>query len=183
MKKDKTLFVIDLGLAKEFRERDTGAHIKYQTDKPLLGTGRYMSINAHKRHEQSRRDDLEAIGYLFMYFLNGRLPWMGIDADNNVQRNEMIREKKERIPLSELTNPHPHEFAFYLSYCRKLGFADDPDYNYLRKLFEKCAIRRNILLDDNFDWGNKGVGDAVDIKSVTSSNLKQRASRKSVMSG
>ena len=59
-----------------------GSHIKYREGKSLTGTARYTSINTHKGIEQSRRDDLEAIAYVFIYMVKGVLPWMNLKSKN-----------------------------------------------------------------------------------------------------
>lgn len=77
--------VIDLGLCKYWRE-ENGRHIAFQEGKCLTGTVRYMSINNHMGHEQSRRDDLEAVGYMLIYFFKGQLPWQGIQAESVAEK-------------------------------------------------------------------------------------------------
>lgn len=175
--KDKKLMIIDFGLAKRYIEN--GRHIKYATGKSLTGTCRYMSINCHKGIQQSRRDDLESIGYIFIYFLHGSLPWSGINATSK-ERNKLVCEKKEEITPEKLAEGHPVEFAQYLRTVRKLKFDSNPDYDSLRQLFIRCAKANNLILDSSYDWDSKlGASDSEgEIKPQTESNRKQRSERK-----
>lgn len=129
------LFLIDFGLAKKYRDFNSRQHITYREDKNLTGTARYASINAHLGIEQSRRDDLESLGYVMMYFNRGSLPWQGLRATNKKQKYERISEKKTSTPIEVLCKGFPAEFAMYLNYCRTLRFNEPPDYLYLRQLF------------------------------------------------
>ena len=77
-----TLFLIDFGLSKRYKCPKTGEHIKQKTLQYPTGTLRYCSVNTQKCREQSRRDDLEGLGYVLLYFLkNGDLPWMNLGED------------------------------------------------------------------------------------------------------
>ena len=112
-----------------------------------------MSVNAHLGIEQSRRDDLEAIGYLLVYFMKGgRLPWMGLKVDGIRERYKEIGHKKEEMRTAELCYQIPREFGTYLRYIKTLKFTDTPDYNYLRNLFRSCLISKKLSEDDFFDW-------------------------------
>ncbi|KAI3382776.1 hypothetical protein SNEBB_000979 [Seison nebaliae] len=146
------VFLIDFGLAKKFRDSRTRSHIPYREDKNLTGTARYASINAHLGIEQSRRDDMESMGYVFMYFNRGSLPWQGLKATTKKQKYERISEKKMATPIEILCKGFPSEFAMYLNYCRGLRFEEPPDYMYLRQLFRILFRTLNHTYDYLFDW-------------------------------
>lgn len=151
-RRSNIIYVIDFGLAKRYRDPKTHVHIMYRENKHLTGTPRYASINNHLGIEQSRRDDLESLGYVFMYFLRGSLPWQGLRANTKKQKYQKIMEKKMATPIDLLCKGYPDEFRIYFEYCRALRFADKPDYSYLRRLFKDLALRNEIEYDGNFDW-------------------------------
>ncbi|KAF2794750.1 casein kinase-like protein I [Melanomma pulvis-pyrius CBS 109.77] len=159
-KSANVIHVVDFGMAKQYRDPKTKQHIPYRERKSLSGTARYMSINTHLGREQSRRDDLEALGHVFMYFLRGGLPWQGLKAATNKQKYEKIGEKKQTTPIKDLCDSFPEEFNKYLSYVRNLGFEDTPDYDYLRELFTQALKSTGEVEDGEYDWMklNNGKG-------------------------
>ncbi|WVZ74566.1 hypothetical protein U9M48_022732 [Paspalum notatum var. saurae] len=151
-RKASQVFVIDYGLAKKYRDLQTHKHIPYRENKNLTGTARYASVNTHLGVEQSRRDDLESLGYVLMYFLRGSLPWQGLKAGTKKQKYDKISEKKMITPVEALCKSYPSEFVTYFHYCRSLRFEDKPDYTYLKKIFRDLFIREGYQLDYVFDW-------------------------------
>lgn len=151
-KRGNQVNVIDFGLAKKYRDPKTHLHIPYRENKNLTGTARYTSINTHLGVEQSRRDDLESLGYVLMYFLRGSLPWQGLKAATKKQKYDRIMEKKMTTPTELLCRGFPSEMAIYLNCCRSLRFDDKPDYSYLRKLFRDLFVREGFQYDYIFDW-------------------------------
>ncbi|XP_023212640.1 casein kinase I-like [Centruroides sculpturatus] len=144
------LYLIDFGLAKQYIRK--GQHIPYREDRNLTGSISYVSINTHLGIEQSRRDDMESIGYMLMYFNRGRLPWQGLKAATKKQKYEKISERKMSISAEVLCNGFPTEFAAYLNYCRNLRFDETPNYTYLRQLFSNLFRILNYEYDCIFDW-------------------------------
>ncbi|XP_058073934.1 casein kinase 1-like protein 2 [Magnolia sinica] len=146
------VYAIDFGLAKKYRDTSTHQHIPYRENKNLTGTARYASMNTHLGIEQSRRDDLESLGYVLMYFLRGSLPWQGLKAGTKKQKYEKISERKVSTSIEALCRGYPTEFASYFHYCRSLRFDDKPDYAYLKRIFRDLFIREGFQFDYVFDW-------------------------------
>jgi serine/threonine protein kinase len=144
-KRANQVHIIDFGLAKKYRDPKSHIHIPYRENKNLTGTARYASINTHLGIEQSRRDDIESLGYVMMYFLRGSLPWQGLKAATKKQKYEKISEKKMVTAIEILCRGFPSEFVTYFQYCRSLRFDDKPDYSYLRKQLRDLFTREGVF--------------------------------------
>lgn len=145
-----TIFIIDFGLAKCYKNSD-GEHIPYREGKNLTGTARYASVATHLGKEQSRRDDLETIGHVLLYFMLGQLPWQGLPGRTKNEKYHNIKKKKIETPLTELCRGLPACFKEYMEYCKKLEFTETPDYKYLIGLFDAC-LKENNLDGKVFDY-------------------------------
>jgi hypothetical protein len=102
--------------------------------------------------EQSRRDDMESLGYILLYFLRGRLSWQELKGETKGQKYKLMMEKKATIGVDELCDKVPREFAVYMDHVRALKFEDKPNYSYLRKIFESLFVRYGFEYDNVFDW-------------------------------
>lgn len=131
------IYIIDFGLAKCYKD-GSGEHIPFREGKNLTGTARYASIATHIGYEQSRRDDLEGIGHVLLYFLLGSLPWQGLPGRSKNEKYNNIKKKKKETSLDDLCKGQPSEFKEYMTYSRGLGFTDTPNYKYLIGLFQGC---------------------------------------------
>lgn len=151
-KDDKQLYMIDFGLAKKYRNASTQEHIAFRENKSLTGTARYASVHTHLGEEQSRRDDMEAIAYVLLYFMRGSLPWQGLRGANKEDKYKKILEKKLSIPIEALGKAFPTEFTTYLNYCQNLGFEDRPNYAFARMLLGDLFEREKLAQDGVFDW-------------------------------
>lgn len=129
------VFCVDFGLSKRFRHPKNLQHIPHRDGRSLTGTPRYASINNHLGIEQSRRDDLESIAYVLVYFLKGSLPWQGLKAKNAQKKYRLILEKKQQVSIAQLCAGCPSQFGEFLAYTRALKFDTKPDIPFLRKMF------------------------------------------------
>ncbi|CCE88636.1 Piso0_001408 [Millerozyma farinosa CBS 7064] len=165
---ENQVHLVDFGMAKQYRDPRTKQHIPYREKKSLSGTARYMSINTHLGREQSRRDDLEALGHVFFYFLKGQLPWQGLKAPTNKQKYEKIGDKKRTTPAVTLCDGLPRQFAEYLDSVRSLPFDAEPAYEEYRMLLISALDDLGQSSDGDYDWlhlnGGKGWDAAINKK-------------------
>ena len=159
------LYMLDFGLAKKYRSSRTLIQCPYIKKKKLTGTARYASIHALEAYEQSRRDDLESVGYVLMYFLRGNLPWQGLKVRSKEDRYKKILERKKETSSEDLCKNYPHEFFEYVDYTRNLEYEENPDYDFLRQKFKDVLKGLNEEMDYIYDW-------------TTSTDLKKRTNKK-----
>ena len=150
-----TLYLVDFGLSKNYRDYQTNEHMSFRDGKNLTGTARYVSANAHGGIECTRRDELESVGYVLVYFLRGSLPWQGVEPKlGRKQRYAKIGEIKSSTSAEELCEGLPKQFADFLKYCRGLSFTERPDYGWLRQLFRDLFKSRGYDFDYVYDWSD-----------------------------
>jgi serine/threonine protein kinase len=142
-----TLHIIDFGLAKQYRDPHTHIHNKYRTDLSPIGTARYASINAQSGFELSRRDDLESLSYILIYFLRGSLPWQDLPGSTKMKQGLMLQMKKTITPHI-LCQGLPVEFELILKHARKLRFEQRPNYQYLHGLVRQLLSKQEYSTAD-----------------------------------
>ena len=135
------IYLIDFGLSKKYRSSNSGKHIRFGFTGKLTGTVRFASANALRGGEQSRRDDIESIGYMMVYFMKKRLPWQGVTGTRKMERYLKIYKLKKNTTPETLCEGLPEEMTEYIRYAKKLEFEQEPNYNFLRKLFSRMLKR------------------------------------------
>lgn len=162
-KKNGIIYLCDYGLCKRFRDKKTGKHIPYISGKSFTGTVRFASIYSHLGMELSRRDDLQSLGYVFLYFIKGGLPWQGIKARSKGEQQKKILETKLKNMNEDLlcNDGLPIEVKMFLKYVKDLQFEEKPDYGYLKGLLEKMNKSGMPLKDVKFDFNKLLIAEEI----------------------
>lgn len=150
--KGEKIFCIDFGLAKKYLKRNN-EHIVFNENNKFCGTARYASIAAHKGKTQSRKDDLEAIGYMLIYLFRSKLPWENIKHKDKKEKYRIILEKKESVTEEELCEQLPREFLVYLKYVKNMDFDEVPPYKAFIKMFKRLYDSKNYR-NSQLEWVN-----------------------------
>jgi casein kinase I family protein HRR25 len=124
---DKNIYIIDFGFCKSYLI--DGKHMPYKQTHNLIGSNTYASINAHNFIELSRRDDLESLGYMLIYFHLGALGWQ----QQNEEKNDRVKYLKAYITESTQL---PEVLRAYMIYVRNLTFEETPDYTFIMNRFK-----------------------------------------------
>ena len=141
------IFIIDFGFSTNYIDPNLNLHYPLMVGS-FVGSYKFTSFNSIVLgYNKSRRDDIESLAYMLIYFLKGSLPW-----DNKVNKAD-IQNKRRKISIEMLCLNVPIEIKQFLSYAYNLKFIEKPDYNYLRNLLTNCAKNNNLTLTkNNYDW-------------------------------
>jgi hypothetical protein len=143
--------MVDFGLACSYRDSSTYQHILRNQDSHLVGTLRFCSLNAHHGITLTRRDDLESIAYILIYFLRGSLPWQRSKTKSACGR------VKTQFSIDKLCDNLPSAFPPFLNYARTLGFAESPNYQLIHGFFEDLFLQEGCQENPVFDWRNLNI--------------------------
>ena len=152
--KDKDIiYLIDFGLCRKYKSSKTGKHIPAKNLGKFTGTSRYASIYAMAGNEQSRRDDIESIGYMIIYFMKKKLPWQGIKGNSYKECYHKLYLMKKHLKIEDLCKGLPTEIIEYMNAARALKFEEEPDYRYLKGLFKMVLSKNDTSFDKYiFSW-------------------------------
>jgi len=141
--------LIDYGLAKRYRLGNK--HISFKAGNKLVGTARYASVNSHLGIRLSRRDDLESLGYIMIFFLNGVLPWQSLKSRNKEDKYQNILKVKATIGMERLCQGLPNEIRLFMEHVKSLEFVEKPNYKYLRGLLHQALKNAGHNYDLEFE--------------------------------
>jgi casein kinase I family protein HRR25 len=120
------LYIIDFGFCKSYLEDNN--HVRIKSTHNMIGSMNYASIMSHKRYELSRRDDLESLGYMLIYFNKGFLPW-----NNETDENIIINLKRDIINSTK----YPAVIIDFLRYVRSMEYEENPNYHLIIDNFKR----------------------------------------------
>ena len=169
LKNEGLIYLIDFGLSKKYKS-GRGKHVKFSISKHITGTPRFCSVNAMRGVEQSRRDDLESLSYMIIYFFKGFLPWQGLKLVSKYQRFDAIARMKKYIKIESLCENLPEEIVSFCKYTKKLKFAENPNYDYMKNLFVSLLNKNGYKNDHKFSWIKRGAQVGTEINYDTNMN-------------
>ena len=164
------IYIIDFGLSKKYRSDRTGNHIQFSITKKMTGTARYASTNSLRGVQISRRDDLESLSYMILYFIMKKLPWQGVKANSLQNRYKKIYYMKKKLCENELFKKLPIEIQNFYKSIKKLKFEEKPNYILLKQYFKDILKSNNFNEYENFSW----IKDNSLIDTKFENNLRKR---------
>jgi serine/threonine protein kinase len=168
--KERIIYLIDFGLSKKISNDKILPTIK--ADRNIIGTMRYISMNTHQGYEQGRRDDLESLFYIIIYFMKGELPWQNIKCKTRAEKYSKIFEIKKKVTENgELVEELPLEMGKILEYILGLNFAEKPNYLMIKNAIELILNKLNLSNDLQFDWYNL---DFLNYLYLTRNNMNEK---------
>lgn len=134
------VYMLDFGLSRRWEDLidKYTQNDESSSSSSIVGTARYMSINVHQGKVYGWRDDMESLGYVFIYLLTGSLPWQGQRAATKRLQMKRIYQLKEKSKETLCKNL-PSAMGKYMEYCWNLDLGTQPDYRYLWELFNSTA--------------------------------------------
>ena len=149
--KEKLIYLIDFGLSKIINNNEK-KNILQKKEKIIMGTMRYISMNAHLGNEQTKKDDLESLAYIVVYFIKGELPWQNVKADSKKEKYKKVYQIKKQTVPNELCKFLPEDIKTFINCILSLNIKQKPDYQKLKNILENLMNKYSYSNDLQFDW-------------------------------
>ena len=149
------IYLIDFGNSRKYRSSRTGKHIQSFRINRIFGTVLFLSMNVLKGNQSSRKDDLESLGYMYIFLAKGKLPWSKIKITTLEEVLNKTFEIRINTSIDILCKDLPEEMILYVKYVENLLFDEEPNYNYLKKLFINILHKIGEKNDNMFSWVDK----------------------------
>ena len=154
-----SIYLIDFGLSENYIDPATGKCYKNEKGAKFIGTLRYSSVNSHKGMRQCRKDDLESLMYILIYFYKGKLPWQDVKSKKKEEKHIKIREEKMRTTTETLCKDMPKEFEKMLIYIKSILYSEEPNYERLisgfQNIIKGLTEWETVEMDYNYIWEKK----------------------------
>ena len=145
------IYLQNFYFCQKYRSSKTHQHIRFKYIKEIVGTERYGSINALRGLTQGRKDDLESLCYMLIYFFIGKLPWQGIKEENEIKKHEKLINGKRNFKIDNYKQI-PQDFSALFKYVKNLKFEEEPKYSLMIKLLQKILSENNCFNNNCFYW-------------------------------
>ena len=149
--KERLIYLIDFGLSKIINNNEK-KNVLHKREKVIMGTMRYISMNAHLGNELTKKDDLESLAYIIVYFIKGELPWQNVKADSKKEKYKKVYQIKKQTVPNELCQFLPEDIKIFINCILSLNIKQKPDYQKLKNILENLMNKYSYSNDLQFDW-------------------------------
>ena len=142
-------------LCEKFRSDTTKKHAELTMANKIVGTERYGSVNALKGWRQGRKDDLESLCYMLIYFFLGKLPWQDIKAESQSDKYKKLLNKKKKFNIDHYKDIIPEEFRIIFKSIKNLKFDENPKYSFYIRYLQNIREQNGCFDQNDFFWIKK----------------------------
>ena len=157
------IYLQNFYLCEKFKSSTTNKHAKLTLTNKIVGTERYGSVDALRGLRQGRKDDLESLCYMLIYFFLGKLPWQDIKAETEGEKYKKLLNEKKKFNIENYKDTIPKEFRTIFKLIKNLKFDEQPKYSLYIRLLQKIREENQCFDPTDFFWikKNKDIKDRI----------------------
>ena len=171
LKDPHVIYLQNFYLCEKFKSSTTNKHVKLSLSNKIVGTERYGSVDALRGLRQGRKDDLESLCYMLIYFFLGKLPWQDIKAESDREKYKKLLNEKKKFNIDNYKDIISKEFRTIFKLIKNLKFDEQPKYNLYIRLLQKIREENQCFDQNDFFWIKNNKNNNFNIKK---NNIKTK---------